>query len=95
MILFADVWTIFLFSSIRDVSLPAEVAIKVFKTTLNEFKTREKYVHGDHRFSKDDYKKQNPRKIIKMWAMKETANLNRSEFSLKFYNHNEMNTGHF
>lgn len=63
--------------SIKDKSLPTEVAIKVFKTTLNEFKTREKYVHGDHRFSKDDYKKQNPRKIIKMWAMKETANLNR------------------
>lgn len=63
--------------SLRDQSLPTEVAIKVFKTTLNEFKTREKYVHGDHRFSKDDYKKQNPRKIIKMWAMKEVANLNR------------------
>lgn len=63
--------------SIKDQTLPAEVAIKVFKTTLNEFKTREKYVHGDHRFSKDDYKKQNPRKIIKMWAMKEVANLNR------------------
>ena len=58
-------------------TLATEVAIKVFKTTLNEFKTREKYVHGDHRFSKDDYKKQNPRKIIKMWAMKECANLGR------------------
>ncbi|KAH3896944.1 serine/threonine-protein kinase RIO3-like [Dreissena polymorpha] len=58
-------------------TLATEVAIKVFKTTLSEFKTREKYVHGDHRFSKDDYKKQNPRKIIKMWAMKECANLGR------------------
>ncbi|OWF49187.1 serine/threonine-protein kinase RIO3-like [Mizuhopecten yessoensis] len=58
-------------------AMPKEVAIKVFKTTLNEFKNREKYIHGDHRFSKDDFKKQNPRKIIKMWAMKETANLNR------------------
>ncbi|XP_069105640.1 serine/threonine-protein kinase RIO3-like isoform X1 [Argopecten irradians] len=58
-------------------AMPKEVAIKVFKTTLNEFKNREKYVHGDHRFSRDDFKKQNPRKIIKMWAMKEAANLNR------------------
>lgn len=63
--------------SVNEQSLPTEVAIKVYKTTLNEFRTREKYVHGDHRFSKDDYKKQNPRKIIKMWAMKEAANLNR------------------
>ncbi|XP_033726912.1 serine/threonine-protein kinase RIO3-like isoform X2 [Pecten maximus] len=58
-------------------AMPKEVAIKVFKTTLNEFKNREKYIHGDHRFSRDDFKKQNPRKIIKMWAMKEAANLNR------------------
>lgn len=57
--------------------LTEEVALKVFKTTLTDFKNREKYVHGDHRFSKDDFKKQNPRRIIKMWAMKETANLNR------------------
>ncbi|KAK3586909.1 hypothetical protein CHS0354_008503 [Potamilus streckersoni] len=62
---------------LKEIDLPKECAIKVFKTTLNEFRTREKYVHGDHRFSKDDYKKQNPRKIIKIWAEKETANLNR------------------
>lgn len=62
---------------VNERQLPEEVAIKVFKTTLTDFKNREKYVHGDHRFSKDDYKKQNPRRIIKMWAMKETANLNR------------------
>lgn len=61
----------------NDRQLSSEVAIKVFKTTLTDFKNREKYVHGDHRFSKDDFKKQNPRRIIKMWAMKETANLNR------------------
>ncbi|KAJ8321907.1 hypothetical protein KUTeg_000378 [Tegillarca granosa] len=58
-------------------SLSEEIAIKVYKTTLNEFKTREKYVHGDFRFSKDEFKKQNPRKIISIWAEKETANLNR------------------
>lgn len=58
-------------------TLPKECAIKVYKTTLNEFKNREKYVHGDHRFARDDFRKQNPRKIIKMWGEKETANLNR------------------
>ncbi|XP_076082709.1 serine/threonine-protein kinase RIO3-like isoform X1 [Mytilus galloprovincialis] len=58
-------------------TLPKECAIKVYKTTLNEFKNRGKYVDGDHRFSRDDFKKQNPRKIIRIWGEKETANLNR------------------
>jgi RIO kinase 3 len=30
-------------------TLPKECAIKVYKTTLNEFKNRGKYVDGDHR----------------------------------------------
>lgn len=63
--------------SMEGHEVPKKIAIKVFKTTLLDFRTREKYVHGDHRFSKDDYKKQNPRRIIKIWAMKEVANLNR------------------
>jgi len=56
--------------------LPSECALKIFKTTLNEFKTREKYIKDDHRF-RDRYSKQNPRKIIKLWAEKEFRNLNR------------------
>ncbi|XP_064652850.1 serine/threonine-protein kinase RIO3-like [Lineus longissimus] len=60
-----------------NVKMPREVAIKVFKTTLNEFHTRSKYVNGDYRFSKDEFKKQNPRKIIRLWAEKETVNLRR------------------
>lgn len=63
--------------SIEGKVIPQNIAIKVYKTTLMDFRTREKYVHGDHRFSHDDYKKQNPRKIIKIWAEKEVANLNR------------------
>ena len=51
-----------------------EVAIKVFKTTLNEFKTRDKYIRDDYRF-RDRFGKQNPRKIIHMWAEKELHNL--------------------
>merc|ERR1711915_55326 len=45
-----------------------------FKTTLNEFKTRDKYIRDDYRF-KDRFGKQNPRKIIHMWAEKELHNL--------------------
>lgn len=51
-------------------------AIKVFKTTLSEFKAREQYICGSHRF-KDKFSKQNPRKIIKLWAEQEFKNLKR------------------
>lgn len=55
-------------------NVPKEVAIKVFKTTLNEFKNRDKYIKDDFRF-RDRFTKQNPRKIIHMWAEKELHNL--------------------
>ena len=55
-------------------NVPKECAVKVFKTTLNEFKTRDKYIREDYRF-RDRFSKQNPRKIIHMWAEKELHNL--------------------
>ncbi|XP_015279810.1 PREDICTED: serine/threonine-protein kinase RIO3 [Gekko japonicus] len=58
------------------VPVPSECAIKVFKTTLNEFKNRDKYIKDDYRF-KDRFSKLNPRKIIRMWAEKEMHNLTR------------------
>ena len=57
--------------------MPRECALKVFKTTLSEFKNRCQYVCGDVRFFKDEFKKQNPRKIMKIWAQKEELNLKR------------------
>lgn len=62
----------------EGVLLSHECAIKIYKTTLNEFKNRGAYVDGDHRFSRDEFKKNNPRKVIRIWGEKETANLNRS-----------------
>lgn len=59
--------------------MPEECAVKVFKTTLNEFKTRDRYIKDDHRF-KDRFSKQNPRKIIRLWAEKEMCNLSRLAF---------------
>ena len=70
-------------------NVPKECAVKVFKTTLNEFKTRDKYIREDYRCEldegtasyssclrfKDRFSKQNPRKIIHMWAEKELHNL--------------------
>ncbi|XP_076814584.1 serine/threonine-protein kinase RIO3-like [Clavelina lepadiformis] len=63
--------------SVRKVSclhIPKECAIKIYKTTLNEFRSRDKYIKDDYRF-KDRFKKLNPRKIIHMWAEKEMHNL--------------------
>ncbi|XP_013166470.1 PREDICTED: serine/threonine-protein kinase RIO3 [Papilio xuthus] len=62
--------------SFPDLVVPKECAIKVFKTTLNEFKTRDKYIEADYRF-KDRFSKQNPRKIVHMWAEKEMHNMMR------------------
>mmetsp|Transcript_18857 Transcript_18857/g.31468 ORF Transcript_18857/g.31468 Transcript_18857/m.31468 type:complete len:415 (+) Transcript_18857:54-1298(+) len=43
-----------------------DVAVKVFKTTLNEFSNRIDYIKGDHRFSRERYAKNsnNKRKFI-------------------------------
>lgn len=52
-----------------------EVAIKIFSTTLNEFKQRDRYIKDDFRFKGN--LKQNNRNIINMWCEKEFYNLNR------------------
>jgi RIO kinase 3 len=57
-------------------AMPEEVAIKIFKTTLNEYHTREKYLREDYRF-RNRYKSLNSRKIVKLWAEKEMFNLQR------------------
>ena len=56
--------------------LPHECAIKVFKTTLSEFKQRDKYIKDDHRF-KGRIGNQTARKTVHLWAEKEMHNLNR------------------
>lgn len=61
-----------------DKALPAECAVKVFKTTLNEFKQRDLFIQDDHRFEKR-FNKQNSRKVIYMWAEKEMRNLLRMQ----------------
>eukprot|EP00095_Tigriopus_kingsejongensis_P006679 snap_masked-scaffold25_size650667-processed-gene-0.0 protein:Tk06679 transcript:snap_masked-scaffold25_size650667-processed-gene-0.0-mRNA-1 annotation:"serine threonine-protein kinase rio3" len=58
----------------QPMNIPRECAIKVFKTTLNEFKTREKYIRDDYRF-RDRFSHQNPRRVVHMWAEKEMHNL--------------------
>lgn len=67
--------------SFEEMSVPQECVLKVFKTTLNEFKNRDKYIKDDYRF-KERYSKLNPRKIIHLWAEKEMHNLKRSDSTI-------------
>uniref|UniRef100_A0A674NC56 Serine/threonine-protein kinase RIO3 n=1 Tax=Takifugu rubripes TaxID=31033 RepID=A0A674NC56_TAKRU len=60
--------------SLEEQPVPDEVVLKVFKTTLNEFKNRYPYIKDDYRF-RDRFSKLNPRKIIRVWAEKEMHNL--------------------
>lgn len=53
---------------------PKECVIKVFKTTLSEFKQRDKYIKDDYRF-KDKIGNQTSRKTVGIWAEKEKQNL--------------------
>lgn len=61
-----------------ELLMPRECAIKIFKTTLNEFKQRDRYIRDDYRF-KDRFSKQNTRAVINMWAEKEMHNLMRMQ----------------
>jgi len=52
-----------------------EFALKVFRTTLNEFANRGDYMEDDWRYQRRKMNKQNPRKFVKLWAEKERNNL--------------------
>lgn len=54
----------------QEITVPQDCVAKVFKTTLNEFKTREKYIADDYRF-KNRFNHLNPQKIVRLWAEKE------------------------
>ena len=62
-------------NKLEEVTPGTEFAIKIYKTTLNEFKNRSDYINGEFRFK--NATKSNPRKFIKLWAEKETRNLKR------------------
>ena len=60
----------------EDRTVPEECAVKIFKTTLNEFKNRDAYIKEDYRF-KGRYRKQSSRQVVQLWAEKEMHNLRR------------------
>ncbi|XP_015590814.1 serine/threonine-protein kinase RIO1 [Cephus cinctus] len=51
-----------------------EFAIKIYKTSILQFKDRDKYVSGEFRF-RHGYCRHNPRKMVRTWAEKEMRNL--------------------
>ena len=59
----------------ENMEIPKEVAVKIFSTTLNEFKQRDRYIKDDFRFR--GHVKQNNRNIIQLWTEKEFHNLHR------------------
>lgn len=54
----------------------SEAAVKIYKTSILVFKDRDRYVSGEYRFA-GGYSRSNPRKMVKLWAEKETRNLKR------------------
>lgn len=54
-----------------------EIAVKIFKTTLAEFRDREQYLLGEWRFRHETTKQLSTHKLIKLWAEKEIRNLKR------------------
>ncbi|RLN77043.1 hypothetical protein BBJ28_00008450 [Nothophytophthora sp. Chile5] len=56
---------------------PVQLAVKIFRTTLNEFGNRHEYVTGDRRFDLN-FQKKDLRRQIKSWTEKEYRNLCRA-----------------
>ncbi|KAG2392132.1 hypothetical protein C9374_012384 [Naegleria lovaniensis] len=61
-----------------DDMMRTDLAIKIYKTSVLEFRDRDRYVTGDRRF-KHGYCKSNPRKMVSVWAEKELRNLRRMD----------------
>lgn len=53
----------------------APVAVKVYKTSILQFKDRERYVAGEFRFRRGGYNRSSNRKMVQQWAEKEYRNL--------------------
>ena len=61
----------------HDSSPDAGVAVKVFKTSILQFKDRERYVAGEFRFRRGGYQRGSNRKMVQQWAEKEFRNQKR------------------
>lgn len=62
-------------SVLLPISGEENVAIKIFRTSILEFRNRNVYITNEIRFK--NFRVSNPRKLIKTWAEKEVRNLKR------------------
>lgn len=58
---------------------PASLAVKIYRTSILNFRSRQNYIVGEHRFRGDYTSAKNPRKMVRVWAEKELRNLRRLE----------------
>jgi RIO kinase 1 len=52
-------------------------AVKIYRTSILTFRSRQAYIEGEHRFKGEYSSSRNPRKMIRVWAEKELRNLRR------------------
>lgn len=52
-------------------------AVKIYRTSILNFRSRQAYIVGEHRFKGEYSSSRNPRKMIRVWAEKELRNLRR------------------
>jgi RIO kinase 1 len=57
------------------------VAIKIYRTSILNFRARQDYISGEFRFRGEYTSAKNPRKMVRVWAEKELRNLRRLEQS--------------
>lgn len=58
---------------------PDSLAVKIYRTSILGFRSRQEYMQGEHRFRGEYTSSKNPRKMVKLWAEKEFRNLRRLE----------------
>ena len=51
----------------------------MYRTSILNFRSRQEYIEGEHRFRGEYTSAKNPRKMVKVWAEKELRNLRRLE----------------
>lgn len=58
---------------------PPSLAVKIYRTSILNFRSRQNYIVGEHRFRGEYSSAKNPRKMVRVWADKELRNLKRLE----------------
>lgn len=56
---------------------PPTIAVKIYRTSILNFRSRKSYIEGEHRFRGGYTSAKNPRKMVRLWAEKELRNLRR------------------